>query len=136
MSERVNPKMQRWRWLVWSEDGPPGAAKRAILQVLFDFLVSSKGGKVFPSVETIASKAGITKKHVLRHLDELEAAGWLRRKLHQRSGQGWRLNEYELYFPDGFDSQKDPWLNQVESNRKQARAEYREEAGWQPDPPF
>ena len=124
----------RWRWLVWSEDGPPGTAKRAILQVLFDFYATSKQGEIFPSVEKIASKIDLTKKHVIRHLAELEELGWITRKQRIRNGgQGWKRNEYKLKFPHGFDPKKDEWLINANRKRIDARDEYRMDEGWQPD---
>lgn len=130
---RLSPELRRWRWMVWSEDGPPGPAKRSILQVLFDFLASSPEREIFPSVETIAVKSGITKKHVIRHLAELEADGWISRKVRGSSGQGWKRHAYELHWPRGFSPKADEWLSEVERKRLDARDEHRMSEGWQPE---
>jgi predicted transcriptional regulator len=121
----IDPKMRRWRWLVWSEVGPPGPAKRAILQVLLDFLATSPEGRVFPSVETLAVKTDLTEKSVGRHIAELEAAGWLARYQHGTSGQGWRRYGYRLTFPKHIDPSADPWLKEAAQQTEKAAAEAR-----------
>lgn len=124
----ITPELRRWRRLIWSKDGPAGAAKRGILQVLFDYFASSKTAEIFPSVETIAEKTGIASKNAIRHLADLEAGGWLKRSTRGRSGQGWRRYQYELCFPPHFDAASDEWLNSVDRKRD----EHREAEGWKP----
>lgn len=130
----MTPELRRWRWLVWSERGPAGATKRAILQVLHDFYMSSPDGAIFPSVETIAAKAGITKRHAMRHLGELEAGGWLRREVRGASGQGWKRHCYTLRFPHHFDASKDEWLAETERKRRAGLESHLEQAA--SEPPF
>ena len=54
----------------------------------------------FPSQETIAKEAGLSKPTVGKHTSNLENSGWLSITQRGRTsgGQGWR-NEYELTFP-------------------------------------
>ena len=120
--DRVNPKMRRWQFLIWSDSGPPGPAKRALLQVLFDFLVSSPESRVFPSIATLAVKTDQTEKTVGRHLAELQTDGWFRRDSRPGSGQAWRRFEYHLTFPRHFDASKDEWLKSVDEKQKEKRA--------------
>jgi DNA-binding transcriptional MocR family regulator len=133
MSGKVdNLPARRWIWLVWSADGPPHVVQRAILQVLFDFIMTS--GKAFPSERTIAEKVGTSERTIRGHVQALEAGGWLQRTFSGTDrGQGWRRTQYTLSWPKGHHPDTDPWLQQAEENRQQARAEFRESVDWQQD---
>lgn len=124
----ISVEEKRWQWLVWSKDGPPHVAQRAILQVLFSYHVSTR--KVFPSEGTIAEKVGLSVRSVRRHIAEIEAAGWIRREK-VGNGQGWRRSVYTILFPSHLPKNKDPWLAEMERQRQQARADFREEEGWE-----
>jgi len=73
MAREIGVQARRWQLRVWSEDGPPGPTKRAILQVLFDLWITSPTGEAFPSAVTVAEKAGISERSARDHLRELEA---------------------------------------------------------------
>ncbi|WP_295448075.1 helix-turn-helix domain-containing protein [uncultured Thiodictyon sp.] len=128
----TNP-LKRWRWLVWSEHGPARVTQRALLQVLFDYYATSKDGRVFPSQQTLSTKTGVCLRAVREHLDILEADGWFKRKKGGKSGQGWALDFYILTWPNHIDPKTDIWLKEVERNRIQARDDYRQDEGWQPE---
>ncbi|WP_295538263.1 hypothetical protein [uncultured Thiohalocapsa sp.] len=101
--------------------------------MLFDFVMTS--GKAFPAEDTIAEKVGTSVRTVRDHVQALEAGGWIsRQKLGTDRGQGWRRTEYKLTWPHGRSPDTDPWLQQVEENRLRARAEFREDAGWEDGP--
>lgn len=130
MSTVENLPARRWIWLVWSKDGPPRVVQRAIAQVLFDYYMTS--GKVFPSEGTIAEKVGTSERTIRDHIQALEAGGWImRQKIGTGRGQGWRRTVYTLTWPKGHHPDTDPYLQKVEANREQARAEYREAEGWE-----
>lgn len=128
-------KMRRWIWLVWSENGPGHVVQRAIAQVLFDFFMTT--GKVFPSERTIAEKIGASERTTRRHIQALEAGGWIKRRfIGTDRGQGWRRTEYTLAWPKNRQPDTDLWLREVEENRKSARAEFRAENDWADDDPI
>ncbi|WP_175534791.1 helix-turn-helix domain-containing protein [Thiocapsa roseopersicina] len=124
--------MRRWQWAIWSHEGPARVAQRAVAQVLFDYLVTSPDGRVFPSIETIAEKTALTEKTVGGHLDALVAAGWIARRLRERGGQGWRRYEYTLHFPKHIDPSTDDFLKRAERKRLDAIDEHRITEEWPP----
>lgn len=130
---RLHPKVRRWRWLVWSEQGPKHVVQRGICQILFDFLITSPSSEVYPSEATIAVKAGVSEKTIRTHLLALEASGWISRAARGGGGRGWRRTSYKLHFPKHVDPDTDPWLREVERKRLDARDEYRCDEGWRPE---
>lgn len=84
--------------LFWS--GPKTLAARFLLCVLADY--ANDEGYCWPKVETIAEKCGITPRSVIRHLQTLEAEGWLSRetrvveRAQHLKGAGSKSNLYQL----------------------------------------
>ncbi|WP_043287085.1 helix-turn-helix domain-containing protein [Paraburkholderia oxyphila] len=74
---------------------------RAILFVIATFLNDKEGKPAFPSTETIAEQAGMSKRAALEHIGKAEQAGWLRITQARGNGQAWRRNEYHPVIPKG-----------------------------------
>ena len=125
-------KQRRWQWAIWSREGPSHVAQRAVAQVLFDYLMTSPDGRVFPSEDTIAEKTALTRKTVSKHLDALAESGWIARRLKGQGGQGWRRYEYTLHFPKHIDPSKDDFLQACERKRTDAIDAHRIEEEWYP----
>ncbi len=128
MSGSPTPDVKRYQRLIWSPQGPP-TAQRALLQVLVRFLLAGDDDSIYPSERTLAGDTGLSEKSVGRHLAELEAGGWIARKL-AGTGQSWRRYGYSLHWPEGFDPKTDQWLVSARRKKAVARARHREEKGW------
>lgn len=126
--QRLDPSLVRWIRLVWSEDGPRGSARRALCQVLFDFVRSCE--RVFPSEEELARRAGISERRACDHLKALEADTWFERTRIPNPGRKSPKYEYKLNWPRGFDPSKDQLLARLKQRREDARNDYREREGW------
>ena len=132
MSGTPTPEMSRYQRLIFSKDGP-AANCRLVLIVLIRFSLAGSDNRIFPSEETLAEDTGLSVRTIRRLIPLLEANGWIKRKPFGVKGQAWRRNEYFLHWPDGFDPKQDKWLQEVKQRKAEARAAYRESAGWTPE---
>ena len=132
MSQSPTPEMARYQRLIFSKDGPSPSC-RLLLHVLVRFHFAGNDGRIFPSEETLAEDTGFSIRTVRRLIPELERDGWITRQTFGIKGQQWRRNEYKLRWPNGFDPQADEWLQEVKQRKAEARAAYRESAGWTPE---
>lgn len=85
-----------WRSAVLQSDLP--STTRLVLLVLSTYM-DDHGGGCFPSMETIAEGAGLSKRAVITQIATAEKAGFIRISKHGFGGQKWARNEYRIAFP-------------------------------------
>lgn len=88
-----------WQQQVCGEHGPRSPTTRLVLLAI-SLYMDSQGGRAWPSQETIARRASVTRRAVVTHLEIAEQLGWVNRYDAGRTGQGWRLCGYEAVVPD------------------------------------
>jgi DNA-binding Lrp family transcriptional regulator len=89
----------RWSQAVCSEQGPAGSITRLVLLVI-SLHMDADGTRAWPSQQTIASRARISRRSVVTHLESAEREGWVSRYVAGRNSQGWRLSGYKATVPD------------------------------------
>jgi hypothetical protein len=62
--------------------------------------MDADGLSAWPSQKTIATRALVSRRSVVTHLEEAEQEGWVRRYDARPDGPGWRLCGYEATVPD------------------------------------
>lgn len=73
--------------------------REKMVAVVLTLFADIRGGRCFPSQETIAELACYSRPRVSEALRKLEAAGWLKHYRISRAGKGWS-NGYRLLIPD------------------------------------
>lgn len=90
----------RYGWVsaVLSESGPESPLTRLVLLVLAAHM-SNVGLSCFPSIDTIARKARVSRRAVITHLKAAIVAGWLLKTPRMMSGGRRSSNEYVARVP-------------------------------------
>lgn len=93
--------VDRWQWQqsIASEQGPRGGKLRMVLMAL-SLHMKADGTGAWPSQALLSKRADVGRRTVQRALESAERNGWLVRQQSKRSGQAWRLTEYEATVPD------------------------------------
>lgn len=96
-----------WTRAVSSADGPPKTTTRHVLLAL-SLYMSAKGDSCFPSITTLATDTGLSRKSVITHLQEAERLGWIARQKEPMpgKGKGWNRMTYVASAPARFRAQK------------------------------
>lgn len=76
-------------------DAPIAGAAKSVLLVLA-WYADSEGGRVWPSVPTVARQSGASERHVRRALIDLKTLGWL---VLEKAASGKLANCYRLAIP-------------------------------------
>lgn len=97
MSRGSASRAWSWRHAVARSGLPP--TTRLVLYTL-SLYMDETGRSCFPKIEDLVDSSGLSKRAVLKHIDEAVAAGWLQRGLHGFRGQRWRQLEYEPLWPE------------------------------------
>ena len=92
------PLLFQWRNLVCSEHGPKSTTR--LVLIVLSLHMNSDGGSCFPSVETVAKRAGISKRAVCEHLNLAATLGWITRFRKGESGRSWRKWHYQATIPN------------------------------------
>jgi len=87
-----------WRHLVASEHGPSSPTTRHVLLTL-SLYMSVKGDSCFPSVDTLTTDTGCSRRSVIKHLKIAREDGWLEVTRHGFDGRRWARNEYRTSIP-------------------------------------
>ena len=85
-----------WQRAILDSDLP--STTRLILWAISIHSMDEDGGHCFPSIEDIMKGTGLTKKHVIRHLNLADEAGWLERRQWGK-GRGYRRWNYQAILP-------------------------------------
>ena len=97
-------KIFSWRHAVQRSD--LGSTTKLVLLNL-SLYMNEVGQGCYPSVERQVEDTGLSKKSVITHLDKAVEAGFIIKKKHGYSGQGWARNEYEASFPENKTGEND-----------------------------
>ena len=89
----------RWQQAILSKTGPANATARLIL-ISISMHMNSRGESAWPSQATIAMRAFVSRRSVVKHLEAAVRDGWISRYGAGRNGQGWRLSGYLAVVPD------------------------------------
>lgn len=89
-----------WSRAVSSPDGPPKSTTRHVLLAL-SLYMSPKGDSCFPSIDTLASDTGLSRKSVIAHLQEAAELGWVTKRPEpmKGKGKGWNRMHYVATAP-------------------------------------
>jgi len=89
-------KIWSWRHAIQKADLPSTTKL-----VLFNLSVymNERGDGCYPTTETQAKDTGLSERAVCKHIKAAEDAGYLIKKKHGFSGQGWSRNEYKASVP-------------------------------------
>ncbi|MDA0780655.1 MAG: helix-turn-helix domain-containing protein [Rickettsiales bacterium] len=92
--------------------------------------MNDKGQGCYPSIERLIEDTGLARSTLIKYLKEAETLGFIQKKIHGFSGQGWKQNEYIAIYPENI-QQTSP-----EYNKKVVRQTNRlNEKGSLPDEP-
>ena len=97
-SEKSRPLVARWRDAVLSADGPPKPMTRLVLLALGKYMAST-GGECWPSVDTLATDTGTSRRTVCTHIATAQSLGWVRVVEKKGAGQAWRRHQYQALNP-------------------------------------
>lgn len=97
--------MKIWSWRTAVAKSELHAHAKLVLYTLSNYM-NEFGEGCYPSVDTIAKEASLTKKTVLKYIDQAIVFGYLVKKQHGYRGQRWRRNEYEACYPEFAELQK------------------------------
>lgn len=92
--------VDRWRNAVLSKDGPRDPSTRLMLMTL-SMHMDPDGTNAWPSQKTLATRTGLTRRTVQRHLRLAEHDGWIARGRGPKHGRNWRLTSYQACLPEG-----------------------------------
>lgn len=89
---------------IW-ENGPDNPTQRYILLALADY-ADDNGGRVFPSIETLAAKCCLSPSTAIRAINQLVAGGWVNRKRNRQTSNSYIIQIDKLQ-PRGYESYDD-----------------------------
>ena len=124
------PLLYVWRNLVCSDYGPKSLTRLVLL--VLSLHMNSTGGSCFPSADTVAKRAGISKRAACEHLKTAAEKGWIIRSPRAKSGQGWRRWSYQAAIPAGLRSDREsPTCPNVEQSASEIGNRRRSHVGTQ-----
>lgn len=88
-----------WQQAICGEQGPQNPIARLVLLII-SLHMNAEGVNAWPSQETIARRALVSRRSVVKHLKIAERIGWVARHPAGFHKQGWRRDGYEAVVPD------------------------------------
>lgn len=89
-------KIWSWRQAIAKAKLEP--TTKLVLYTLANYM-NEHGQGCYPSLDTIQEESGLARATVCKHLDLSIQAGFLSKKIHGYTGQGWARNEYIASYP-------------------------------------
>lgn len=92
--------MKIWSWRQAIEKAKLPCPTKCVLFVLGNYM-NEHGEGCYPTVETLAEGAGLSKRATLEHLHKAKLVGFITIRKHGFKGQKWARNEYSPRYPAG-----------------------------------